>query len=216
MSRQPVRVLITDDHTILREGLISLLEKHADVEVVGQAENAEQCLVKAEALLPDVIVMDIKMTGASGIDACMRIKSDHPEMKVIILSMYDDFEYVDRALRAGADGYLLKRDIGADLADAIQKAANGEPVFSPPVLEMIVGLFKGETGTAGDSSPLCSLTPRELEVLKLASDGLRIKQIAAHLYLAPKTVEKVISSVYRKLGVNSRVAATRIFIRNFQ
>ncbi len=213
---KPIRVLITDDHTILREGLISMLEKQDNVEIVGQAENVEQCLARTEALHPDVIVMDIKMTGASGIDACLRIKSDHPETKVIILSMYDDFEYVDRALRAGADGYLLKRDIGADLAEAIQKAANGEPVFSPPVLEMIVGLFKGDTGVAGEPSPLGSLTPRELEVLKLASDGLRIKQIAAHLYLAPKTVEKVISSIYRKLGVNSRVAATRIFIRDFQ
>lgn len=213
MSANKIKVLITDDHNILREGLISLIEKQPDVTVVGEAEDAEQCLAKAEQLQPDVVVMDIKMAGASGIEACLQLKSQHPAIKVIMLSMYDDYEYVDRALRAGADGYLLKKVISSEMVDAIRKAARGERVFSPQVLEMIVGSLKNGPGSQREASPLSSLTAREREILKLASDGLRNKQIAAHLFLSPKTVEKVISDVYRKLGVNSRVAAIRLFLQ---
>ncbi len=208
-----IKVLITDDHNILREGLISLIEKQPDVTVVGEAEDAGQCLAKAEKLKPDVVVMDIKMAGASGIDACRHMKAGFPDIKVIMLSMYDDYEYVDRALRAGADGYLLKKVVSSELVDAIRKAARGERVFSPQILEMIVGSLRDGPGSRHDSSPLNSLTDREREVLRLASDGLRNKQIAAHLFLSPKTVEKVVSDIYRKLGVNSRVAAIRMFLQ---
>ncbi len=208
-----IKVLITDDHNILREGLISLIEKQPDVTVVGEAEDAGQCLAKAEKLQPDVVVMDIKMAGMSGIDACLRLKSAHPETRVIMLSMYDDYEYVDRALQAGADGYLLKKVISSELVEAIRKVARGERVFSPQVLEMIVGSLRNGNALERESSPLQALTAREQEVLRLASDGLRNKQIAAHLFLSPKTVEKVISDIYRKLGVNSRVAAIRIFLQ---
>jgi len=216
VSGGKIKVLITDDHNILREGLISLIEKQPDVTVVGEAEDACQCLAKAEKLQPDVVVMDIKMAGESGIDACLQLKQLNPATKVIMLSMYDDYEYVDRALRAGADGYLLKKVISSELVDAIRKAARGERVFSPQVLEMIVGSLRDGAGSPRDSSPLRLLTSREREILRLASDGLRNKQIAAHLYLSPKTVEKVISDIYRKLGVNSRVAAIRIFLQDRQ
>jgi DNA-binding NarL/FixJ family response regulator len=207
-----IRVLITDDHAILREGLTSLIEKQEDIVVVGEAEDGNQCLEKAAALFPDVVVMDIKVPGISGIEACERLKSTHPLMKVIILSMYEDYEYVDRALQAGADGYLLKKVASSELVSAIRRAYRGEKVFSPQVLEMIVESLRDEPKAPSALSLIGSLTSRELEVLSLMSDGLSNKEIAQKLYISPKTVEKATSGIFRKLRVNSRTAAVKLFL----
>ena len=207
-----IRVLITDDHAILREGLASLIEKQPDIMVVGEAEDGNECLEKAAALVPDVVVMDIKVPGISGIEACRRLKLSYPLMKVIVLSMYEDYEYVNRALLVGVDGYLLKKVASSELVTAIRKAYQGEKVFSPQVLDMIVASFKEAAHEQQLSSPLGSLTSREFDVLTLMSEGLSNKQIAARLYVSPKTVEKVVSGIYRKLGVGSRTAAVKLFI----
>ncbi len=206
-----VRILLADDHAILREGLASLMEKQQDMAVVGEAACGEECLEKADLLRPDLVVMDIKLPGMSGIEACRLLKARFPELKVVMLSMYEDFEYVHRALQAGADGYILKRAAGSELVNAVRRAARGEKAFSPQVLEMIVASLR-EEGRAPGAGPLDSLTSREYDVLALMSEGMSNKDIAAKLFISPKTVEKIISGIYRKLGVSSRTAAVKVFL----
>lgn len=207
-----IRVLITDDHAILREGLISLIEKQEDIAVVGDAEDGYGCLEKAEELRPEVVVLDLKIPGISGIEVCRRLKSAYPETKVVILSMYEDYEYVNRALQAGADGYLLKKVVGSELVSAIRQVKRGEKTFSPQVLDMIVDSFREEPDEAGDLASTRSLTAREFDVLSLMSEGMSNKEIAAELFVSPKTVEKIVTSIYRKLRVNSRTAAVKLFL----
>ena len=206
------RVLLADDHAILREGLASLIEKQGDIVVVGEAESGEECLEKAAELSPDVVVLDIKLPGMSGIEACRLLKSGRPETKVIILSMYEDYEYVNRALMADADGYLLKKVVGSELVNAIRRAARGEKVFSPQVLEMIVSSLRDDTRAREKGGTLESLSTREYDVLSLMSEGMSNKEIASSLLVSPKTVEKIISGIYRKLGVSSRTAAVKVFL----
>jgi DNA-binding NarL/FixJ family response regulator len=207
-----IRVLLADDHAILREGLASLIEKQPDILVVGEAEDGSECLEKTSALIPDVVVLDIKLPGMSGIEVCKQLKTSHPLIKVIMLSMYEDYEYVNQALQAGADGYLLKKVASSELVSAVRKAYQGEKTFSPQVLDVIVASVREEAAPVVKSSPIDTLTSREQEVLSLMSEGMSNKQIAARLFVSPKTVEKVISGIYRKLDVNSRTAAVRLFL----
>jgi DNA-binding NarL/FixJ family response regulator len=207
-----IRVLLVDDHAILREGLASLMEKQPDLEVVGEAESGEESLARAESLRPDVVIMDIRLQGISGIEACRMLKEHLPHIKVILLSMYEDYEYVHRALQADADGYLLKKVAGFELVDAVRKVYRGERAFSPQILETIVEMAR-EGDFAGEGSRLDLLGSREYDVLALMSEGMSNKEIASRLYISPKTVEKIISNIYRKLGVDSRTAAVRYFLR---
>ena len=207
-----IRVLLADDHAILREGLASLIEKQVDIAVVGEAEDGSECLEKAAALVPDVVVLDIKLPGMSGIEVCRQLKSSHPLMKVIMLSMYEEYEYINRALQVGADGYLLKKVASSELVSAIRKANEGEKTFSPQVLDMIVTSFKEEPREREPESPVGTLTSREYDVLSLMSEGLSNKEIASRLFVSPKTVEKVVSGIFRKLDVSSRTAAVKNFL----
>jgi DNA-binding NarL/FixJ family response regulator len=209
---EKIRVLITDDHAILREGLNSLIEKQEDIDVVGEAEDGNQCLKKAAELEPDVVVLDLKIPGISGIEACRQLKSSHQDMKVVILSMYEDYEYINRALQAGADGYLLKKVASSELVNAIRRVKQGEKAFSPQVLDMIVGSFRGEPEEIKELAFVRSLTAREFDVLSLMSEGMSNKEIASKLFVSPKTVEKMITSIYRKLKVGSRTAAVKLFL----
>lgn len=211
-QRERLRVLFADDYVILREGLASLMEKQPDIAVVGGAEDGKECLEKAAALMPDIVVLDIKLPGMSGIEVCRRLKSSHPLIKVIMLSMYEDYEYIDQALHAGADGYLLKKVVSSELVSAVRRAGQGEKVFSPQVLDAIVASVRQEKPDAAEPSPVDALTAREKDVLSLMSEGLSNKQIAATLYLSPKTVEKIVSGIYRKLDVSSRTAAVKHFL----
>ena len=207
-----IKVLITDDHAILREGLSSLIEKQPDIVVVGEAEDGNQCLEGVTSLKPDVVVLDIKIPGVSGIEVCRQLKTSHPELKVVILSMYEDYEYVNRALQAGADGYILKKVASSELVNAIRRVHEGEKVFSPQVLAMIVDSFKDEREESRDLSSTRSLTAREFDVLSLMSEGMSNKEIASGLFVSPKTVEKMVTNIYRKLHVNSRTAAVKLFL----
>jgi DNA-binding NarL/FixJ family response regulator len=211
-AQERIRVLLADDHAILREGLASLIEKQPGIAVVGEAEDGSECLEKAAALVPDVVVLDIKLPGMSGIEVCRQLKSSYPLMKVIMLSMYEEYEYINRALQVGADGYLLKKVASSELVSAIRKANEGEKTFSPQVLDMIVTSFKEETRERQAESPLGDLTSREYDVLSLMSEGLSNKEIASRLFVSPKTVEKVVSGIFRKLGVSSRTAAVKRFL----
>jgi DNA-binding NarL/FixJ family response regulator len=148
----------------------------------------------------------------SGIEVCRQLKSSYPLMKVIMLSMYEEYEYINRALQVGADGYLLKKVASSELVSAIRKANEGEKTFSPQVLDMIVTSFKEKTRDRQAESPLGDLTSREYDVLSLMSEGLSNKEIASRLFVSPKTVEKVVSGIFRKLGVSSRTAAVKLFL----
>ncbi len=214
-AHKKIKVIIVDDHNLFREGLISLIEREKDIEVVGEAESAEDCIAIFQELEPDVVVMDIRMQGMSGIEACQNLKAMDPSVKVIVLSMYDNYQYVDRALQLGADGYLLKKVVSSELVDAIRKVSSGEPVFSPQVMQTIVSSFREGPIAKRQESPLLSLTNREREVLKLASDGLRSKEIASRLSISAKTVDKSLTDIYRKLGVSTRVQAIRLFLKAF-
>jgi DNA-binding NarL/FixJ family response regulator len=180
--------------------------------VVGEAEDGRATLEKAGALFPDVVVLDIKLSDMSGIEVCGRLKKTYPLVKVIMLSMYEDYEYVNRALQGGADGYLLKKVASAELVSAIRKAHRGEKVFSPQVLDMIVSSFKEDARGEPGPASLDRLTAREYEVLRLMSDGLSNKEIGARLFVSPKTVEKTVSVIFRKLEVSSRTAAVKAFL----
>lgn len=210
--KEAIKVMLVDDHAILREGLASLLEKQPDLVVVGEAESGEESLAQADRLRPDVVIMDIKLQGISGIEACRMLKERFPATKVILLSMYEDYGYVSRALQVDADGYLLKKVAGFELVDAVRKVMRGERAFSPQVLEAIVEIAREGT-SARDGSRLDLLSSREYDVLALMSEGMSNKQIATRLHISPKTVEKVVSGIYRKLGVDSRTAAVRYFLR---
>jgi DNA-binding NarL/FixJ family response regulator len=211
-AQERIRVLLADDHAILREGLASLIEKQTDIQVVGEAEDGSECLEKTSTLIPDVVVLDIKLPGMSGIEVCKQLKASHPLIKVIMLSMYEDYEYVNQALQAGADGYLLKKVASSELVSAVRKAYQGEKTFSPQVLDMIVASVREEGAPTVKRSPIETLTSREQDVLSLMSEGMSNKQIAAKLFVSPKTVEKVISGIYRKLDVSSRTAAVKLFL----
>ncbi|MGQ9475769.1 MAG: response regulator transcription factor [Actinomycetota bacterium] len=211
-KRVEIRVLLADDHAILREGLSSLMEKQEDIVVVGEATDGQECLEKTDLLRPDLVVMDIKLPGKSGIETCRLLKARFPEMKVVVLSMYEDFEYVSRALQAGADGYILKKAAGSELVQAVRMVVRGEKAFSPQVLDMIVASVREEGRAAAGIGPLDSLTSREYDVLAMMSEGMSNKDIASQLLLSPKTVEKIISGMYRKLGVASRTAAIKLFL----
>ena len=210
-AQERIRVLLADDHAILREGLTSLMEKQPDIAVVGEAEDGKECLEKAAALLPDVVVLDISFrdVGDRGLPAAQVV---HPLIRVIMLSMYEDYEYIDKSLHAGADGYLLKKVASSELVSAVRRAGQGEKVFSPQVRDAIVASMRQERPEAGEPSPVEALTAREKDVLSLMSEGLSNKQIAATLYLSPKTVEKIVSGIYRKLNVSSRTAAVKLFL----
>ncbi len=212
-ARVKTTVMVVDDHNLFREGLISLIEREKDLTVVGEAESAEDGISRFQELGPDVVVMDIRMQGMSGIDACQALKEMDPAVKVIVLSMYDNYQYVDRALQVGADGYLLKKVVSGELVDAIRKVAGGESVFSPQVMQTIVRSHREGPIAKRQLFPLLSLTNRESEVLKLASDGLRSKEIASRLCISVKTVDKSLTDIYRKLGVTSRVQAIRLFLK---
>jgi len=208
-----IRVILVDDHAILREGLASLLEGEEDIAVVGQAGEGGECLRLVGDLRPDVVILDINLPGMSGIDVCHSVKERYPGAHVLILSMYEDEEYVRRALSAGAEGYLLKEIVSSELIAAVRKAAKGERVLCGPLLEKVIDDYGRGEGKGGIRHPLRDLSDRQMSILDLISAGKRNRDIAGELYISEKTVEKDISDIYRKLGVSSRTEAISLYHR---
>lgn len=204
---------MVDDHAILREGLASLLEGEEDIAVVGQAGEGAEGLRLVGDLHPDVVILDIKLPGMSGIDICRTVKDRYPGVHVLILSMYEDEEYVRRALSAGAQGYLLKEIASSELVAAVRKAVKGERVLCGPVLERMVDDYGRGKVRGGSRHPLRDLSDRQMNILDLVSEGKRNREIAAELYISEKTVEKDISAIYRKLGVSTRTEAIALYHR---
>jgi len=208
-----IRVLIADDHQIVRDGLRSLLEKEPDLEVVAAVEDGRTTVRLVEELQPDVVIMDISMPGLNGIEATRKITRDFPNIKVIALSMHDDGRFVTNMLKAGASGYLLKDCAFKELTKAIHVVVRaGKSYLSPDITDVVVSSYV--TGQSG-SEPLIytTLTPREREVLQLVVEGKTSSQIAEILYVSVKTVETHRTQLMHKLKINNLADLIKYAIR---
>ena len=204
----PIRVLITDDHLIVREGLRLILETTDNVEVVGEASDGAACLRRVAELAPDVVLMDLQMPGMDGITAIGHLRRDYPAVAIVILTTFNEDDLMVRGLQAGARGYLLKDTDRATLLDTIQAAARGETLLKPEILSRVLA---APTKPAPTSPPTpLALTERELEVLRAAARGERNKEIAHTLGISERTVKAHLASIFNKLGVDSRAAAVAI------
>ena len=203
------RVLIADDHGIVRGGLKLLLERQPDIEVVGEAADGAEAVERALSLRPDLAILDVSMPLLTGIQATHEIKRHAPEIDVLVLSMHDDERYVFEALKAGASGYVLKREADQDLVDAVRSVTRGEPFLTNAATETLVREWMADE-TTGPREPL---SQREQEVLKLIAEAHTNRAIGEILHLSEKTVESHRGNILRKLGMRDRVELVRYAIR---
>ena len=206
-----IRLVLADDHAVVRSGTRELLEQQPDLKIVGEAADGEEAVRLANELKPDVLVMDVRMPKMSGVEATRRIKADYPEVKVLVLTAHDDDEYIFALLQAGANGYLLKTAEIDELVKAIRTVALGQSALAPTVAGKVVAQF-----ASGKSLPEVlheseddheGLTDRELGILKLVGQGLSNKQIGKELFISYRTVEDHLSNIFSKLNVRSRTEA---------
>lgn len=200
----PIRILLVDDHAVVREGLHAILDSEPDLEVVGQAETAEESIRRVALDEPDLVVMDIQLPDATGVDACREIRSRWPDVTVLMLTSFADDEALHAAILAGAAGYILKRIRPNELIDGIRRAAAGESLLDPDVVDLVFRRIRGE---APDDPLLERLTPQELKVLQLIEQGKTNRQIGEDLFLAEKTVKNYVSNMLAKLGMARRSEA---------
>lgn len=205
MSKQPIRILIADDHPVFRFGLRALLETQADMDVVGEAESGETAVTMAQSFQPDVILMDINMPGINGIEASKQILSHTPTINILIITMLED-DTVFTAMQAGAKGYLLKGAEGDETLRAIRAVANGEIIFSPAVAAKMMTFF-ARSVSEEKQEHFPELTKRERQILDLVAQGLTNQAIAEKLVLSPKTIRNHVSNIFSKLQVASRSEA---------
>ena len=212
-----VRLLVVDDHPVVRSGIVGMLSGEPDLQVVGQAADGAEAIALTAELVPDVILMDLRMPGLDGVEATRRISTRPDAPRVVVLTTYDTDGDILRAVEAGAIGYLLKDSPREDILAAVLSAAVGRSTLSPAVTTRLVGAARG-TGRGADGS-LCraeapvSLSPRERQVLQAASRGLSNNQIGAELYITEATVKTHLLRAYAKLGVDSRTAAVTEALR---
>lgn len=200
-----IKVLLVDDHPIVRQGVQSVLANHPDIQVVGEADCAASLFANLETLQPNVILLDIRMPGQNGIEITQRLKREHPDIKVIILSTYDDDEYLLGALRAGAEGYMLKSASAQVLASAIRQVGHGERLLSPSLVGKVMREFQE---LAKEKSRVDSgLTDQELGVLQMIASGSTNKEIAEKLYWSEVTVKRKVQDIFEKMGVANRAQA---------
>ncbi|GAB4497848.1 MAG: response regulator transcription factor [Anaerolineales bacterium] len=204
-----IRVMITDDHLIVREGLRLILETADDIEIVGEAADGAECLQLVPTLKPDVILMDLQMPRMDGITAIGHLRSDFPEIAIVILTTYNEDDLMIRGLQSGARGYLLKDSSRENLLDAIHAAARGETLLKPEILARVLAP-QSAPKPASSTQAESTLTERELEVLQLAAKGERNKEMAYKLGITERTVKAHLQSIYQKFGVDSRAAAVAV------
>ncbi|HET7009420.1 MAG TPA: response regulator transcription factor [Anaerolineales bacterium] len=213
----PIRILLADDHAVLRAGLKALLSAQADMQVVGEAGDGLEALREAERLRPDVVLADVGMPGLTGLELTKRLKETLPEARVLILTVHEDQSFLHRALRAGAAGYLVKRAAEEDLLAGIRAVARGEAFLLPSMTRGLIEDFvrRRSRGRAKDSeasvqeNDLDGLTPREVQVLRLIAQGYSNVQIGETLVISVKTVEAHRARIVEKLGLHSRVELVR-------
>lgn len=208
---KPIRILLADDHTMLQQGTAELLQREPDLEIVGEAGDGKQAVLMASQLKPDVVLMDVRMPVLSGIEATRIIRETMPAVQVLVLSAYDDDQYVFSLLQAGASGYLLKTAPVSELVQAIRQVHAGESPLAPSIARKVVARMSGErvgmTSSSGEAAPSEELTPRELEVLQLLAQGLGNRAIAEALFISDRTVQAHLTNIFAKMHVNSRLEA---------
>jgi len=208
-----IRVLVADDHAIVREGVRMILAKEPDIEVIGEAGDGQQALDLAATLRPQVVIMDISMPGMGGIEATQRLRAAQPDVQVLALTMHEDETYVFQLLRAGAAGYVLKRAAAQDLVQAVRAAARGEAFLYPSVARKVVEDYLKRVETGEERERYDGLTAREKEILTLIAQGLSNHQIAEQLYISIKTVQTHRAHILEKLGLHDRTELVRYAIR---
>ena len=208
-----INILLAEDHLITRQGIRRLLESEADLKVVGEAGNGEEAVQLVREMEPDVVIMDIAMPRLNGIEATRQIKLIRPKTAVLILTAYDDDEYIFGLLEAGAAGYLLKTIGGDELIQAIRAVHKNDPVLDPKVARKVFDSFRSRGRSRVTAPAMEPLSDREMEILRLAASGLGNKDIAEKLHLSRRTVEGNFRAVFNKLGVSSRLEAIMLAMR---
>ncbi len=207
---QKVRVLLVEDHHVVRRGLRFVLERDPGVVVVGEAADAESALSMLSLVGPDVVLMDVRLPGMSGVDATRLIRATPRSPRVLVLSNYDDDEFVHHVLRQGASGYLLKNVTERELVDAIRRVAVGEAVLPPSIARKVLSNYQAKT----QLPPHSSLSAREKEVFLLVASGLSNREIAQRLCLSVRTVGNHVTAIYQKLRLNKRAEAVLYALRH--
>jgi len=207
------KVLIADDHALVREGIVAFLKLCDDIEVVAEASDGIEAIEKAKKLRPDIVIMDINMPKLGGLEATVEIKKMYPDTKILVLTQYEDREYISRFLKAGVSGYLLKKAVGSDLITALKAIIRGELyLYSSIASEVVAGYIHGDTHAAMDD-PYEKLTDREKQVLKLVAEGYRHKEVADMLNISTKTVIAHQTNIGEKLDVHTRAGLIKFAIQ---
>jgi two-component system, NarL family, response regulator DevR len=204
--RRPLRLLVVDDHEVVRQGLVALLDRKAGFEVVAQAGSVAEAIDAANRFEPDLVIMDVRLPDGSGIEACREIRAARPETRVIMLTSYPDEEAVLSAIIAGASGYLLKQIRGRDLTSALEAVGRGESLLDSAVTEKVLARVR-RVATGGESDELGGLTAQERKILLLVAEGKTNKEIASEVFLSDKTVKNYVSSILSKLNLQRRAQA---------
>jgi DNA-binding NarL/FixJ family response regulator len=208
-----IRVLVADDHALLRKSVVSLLSEESDIEVVGEANDGEEAIAMAADLVPDLILMDVRMPKVLGIEAARQISAAQPATKIVMLTVSDEEEDLFEAIKAGASGYLLKEIDPTEIAQAIRQIVAGHSLLSPAVASKLVSEFAAISRKSDERASRPSLTDRELQVLRYASDGLTNRQIGRRLGISENTVKNHIRNILEKLHLHSRMEAVLYAVR---
>ncbi len=209
-----IRVLLADDHTLFRHGIRTLLSGAADIQVVGETATTADAVQLAAEVRPDVVLLDIGMPGISSFEAAQQMKKHRPEMKILFLTMYDDDDYLVRAMEGGAAGYVLKDSPASDLITAVREVCRGGTHLSPRMLKQLMNDFQGHKRGDQPRSRLSRITPRECEVLKMLAEGDAIKEIACKFNLSVRTIEVHKRNLMRKLALHNRAQLVQYAIQH--
>ncbi len=207
-----LRLLVVDDHEVVRKGLVALLDRREGFEVVAEAGTVAEALEAARRFKPDLVVMDVRLPDGSGVEACREIRSEFPETRVVMLTSYPDEEAVLSAIIAGASGYLLKQIRARDLISALETVGRGGSLLDPAVTEKVLERIR-RIATGGQSDELAALTAQEQRILMLVAEGMTNKEIAAEIFLSDKTVKNYVSSILAKLNLERRAQAAAYVAR---
>lgn len=208
-----IRVLIAEDHLMVRAGIRALLEKAGDIHVIGEASNGQEAIEMAEALKPDVLIMDIMMPRMNGIQAAEKIRDMKLSPHILLLSMYSDAGFIHRALQCGVKGYVLKSSVSDELLAAVRTVAAGKTHFSEPIAEMVVESTRNPSTATAKEDPLSALSPREKEILQLIAEEYTSAEIGKMLFISEKTVEKHRTKLMEKLNVRNLAGLVRLAVK---
>jgi len=213
MASTRVRVLLCDDHELVRRGLRALLESDLTIEVIGEASSADEAVTTSATTTPDVVIMDVRMPGRSGIEACRDIRAHREETKVLILTSFADDEALFSAIMAGASGYVLKQIRGNDLLNAIHRVGKGESLLDPSVTGRVLARIRGDVLAGSEEGGVEQLTPQERRIIGLVAEGMTNRQIGEKVHLAEKTVKNYVSNILMKLDLSRRAEVAAFMVR---